>query len=361
MNHEEHVAKVVPQRIFCAAFLPVRNQLLAATGDREGHLGFWTPPHVVASDDSNHSVETQEHVSVYRPFVRPVSDILFSVHEPNVVIAASYDGTVRRFDLNEGQHFESLYSTADPDVGIQSICMHRQSSGEVCWASFSDGTATRIDARVSPNEKQQTSAHGPLVLHEKKINTIQYHPTNSNVLVTASLDRTVRIWDVRKLKKKGTNNQSSFITEYVHPLSVNSASFSPSSSGQVLATVCQNNSIYLFHAEHDSGSAGAKDKAALVIPHDNQTGRWISKFKAVWDPKSTTEKDARFVIGSKHSPRCVEIFSATSKRPMYRLMNDDWFQSIHSINCFHPYHDYILSGNSSGRMALWTPTIMPSK
>ena len=44
--------------------------------------------------------------------------------------------------------------------------------------------------------------------HIKKINTISVNPVEEHILATASLDRTVKIWDTRKLAKCKTKTVS---------------------------------------------------------------------------------------------------------------------------------------------------------
>ncbi|CAN0332004.1 unnamed protein product [Laminaria digitata] len=60
------------------------------------------------------------------------------------------------------------------------------------------------------------------------------------------------------------------LAEMPHFRSVNSAHFSP--GGEWVATVL----------------------ATHALPHNNQTGRWLTKFQASWDPKSR----GLFAIGS---------------------------------------------------------------
>lgn len=38
---EEGVAKVVPQRVYCAAFHPSHRSLLMSAGDTAGNVGLW--------------------------------------------------------------------------------------------------------------------------------------------------------------------------------------------------------------------------------------------------------------------------------------------------------------------------------
>ncbi len=65
-----------------------------------------------------------------------------------------------------------------------------------------------------------------------------------------------------------------------HYRSVNCAYFSP--NGDHLVTVCQDNFVYLYGTK----VTGHKDihdvKPQVSIPHDNHTGRWLTKFHASW-------------------------------------------------------------------------------
>ena len=188
---------------------------------------------------------------------------------------------------------------------------------------------------------------GAVYLHEKKINTISQHSQQTNLYITGSLDRSAKLWDLRKVKFHQRHDfdaplcTSALIETVPHALSVNSASFSP--SGNHMVTVCMDNHINVYETK-------ACFKQLHRIPHDNKTGRWVTKFTTTWDPKAP---EGHFVIGSKLQPRCIEIYSVNQKKPLYRLEQHDLFQSIHSANAFHPTLNMIASANSSGRVCLW--------
>jgi WD40 repeat protein len=129
-----------------------------------------------------------------------------------------------------------------------------------------------------------------------------------------------------------------------HDRSVNCAYFSP--QGEHLVTVCQNNYVYLYDTK--SPTKASIEKPTLSIPHDNHTGRWLTKFHAAWDPKQSKQ----FVLGCMLHPRRIQIFDATRKRPIQELTSD-FFNSVHSINAFHPILPLLTGGNSSGRLCLW--------
>ncbi|CAM9667595.1 unnamed protein product, partial [Choristocarpus tenellus] len=121
----------------------------------------------------------------------------------------------------------------------------------------------------------------------------------------ASLDRTVKVWDVRSLGRgKGKRSESSakpkVLAEMPHHRSVNSAHFSPG-GGEWMVTVGQDDKLRLYRDVAQQAN-GVKISPEHVMPHNNQTGRWLTKFQAAWDPKST----GLFSIGSmQREPHAV--------------------------------------------------------
>ena len=70
--------------------------------------------------------------------------------------------------------------------------------------------------------------------------------------------------------------------------SVSSAYYSPL-SGKYLVTTSLDNRIRLYK----SASAGGPLDMVMAFYHDNQVGRWLTNFRAVWDPKS----DEHYMVG----------------------------------------------------------------
>jgi WD repeat-containing protein 76 len=147
---------------------------------------------------------------------------------------------------------------------------------------------------------------------------------------------------MRRLKK--TKNTP--LVTMPHHRSVNCAYFSP--TGDHLVTVGQDDYIHVYNTK-DASHLDTKDvQPTLRIPHNNQTGRWLTKLHAAWDPKRPDE----YVIGCMQQPRRLQIFKATRKSPIQELRSE-YFASVHSINVFHPTLPLIAGGNSSGRMCLF--------
>jgi WD40 repeat protein len=142
-----------------------------------------------------------------------------------------------------------------------------------------------------------------------------------------------------------------------HGLSVNCASFSP--DGAHLISVCQDNLLRCFDGA--GVRAGAGGKKGGVDPgrhaprkqfrHDCRTGRWLTKFRARWDPKMP----GAFFIGSMAQPRCVEAYSCDPRggRRKIMRMRDDYVGSVQSLTVPHPSMHALATANSSGRVYVW--------
>ncbi|CAI5709762.1 unnamed protein product [Hyaloperonospora brassicae] len=332
---DEDIVKAVQARIYSMAFLPRADRVVVACGDKMGHVALWTP--LAAANVKQES--SVSPLAVYRPHDTPVSQLIFS--ESSKLISSSFDGTVREFDLRAAKS-SVVYDTSE-DAGISSLAT--ASMAQCYYASCDDGTVRLIDRRA------QSVLSSRYQLHEKKINTVHQHPGAEFCIATASLDRTVCLWDARKMSAE----QSVPLVTLPHHRSVNCAYFSPR-DGAWLVTVGQDSFIDMFDTSSLTEHKLA-DKPAIALPkpirvrHNNMTGRWLTKLHAAWDPK----RPKHFVLGCLEQPRRIQIFRAGRRRPVRELMSDN-FASVHSINAFHPHLELIAGGNSSGRLALWRGT-----
>jgi hypothetical protein len=98
----------------------------------------------------------------------------------------------------------------------------------------------------------------------------------------------------------------------------------------------------------DTPAAAAKVQEKKVR-HNNNTGRYLTPFRPVWDPKVNDS----WIIGNmdKREPRAVDIFSGEAK--MIHQVRDVNATTITSVNAFHPTLDVFGGGNSSGKCYLW--------
>jgi len=118
-------------------------------------------------------------------------------------------------------------------------------------------------------------------LHEDTIHDIAFCP-DSTRFVTASGDRTARIWDV------GSGNPVG--PALVHPSSVTSAIFSP--NGKALATGCQDGTVWIWDARkivllHGPLAYGGEVEALAFTPDSRLVvGAGRTHFARVWDVQS---------------------------------------------------------------------------
>lgn len=318
-----HVVKVTKERIYSLDFHPCPSKLLIAAGDKRGGVGIWD---IDAGPGADNLLYRTIHCS-------PIKSVVFpsNMTSSNVLYSASYDGSIRRLDLTKDT-FEEVYVTnQDDDIGISHLSLN--SSCQWMLASCNNGQCLQVDER---------SGSGPVRiwdLHRRQIKTVHVCPVEDNFFVTACVDGSVMMWDMRNLKPKTPKHLQHV---YSAQKSVSSAYFS--SSGRRLLTTSMDNRLSIFWCV----SPGKEMKPTVSMRHDNQTGRWLTNFRAVWDPKN----ESYFVVGSMARPRQVEVFSVTSTHPLLCLRSE-WLTSVCSINAVHPHAHVLAGANSSGRVHVW--------
>ncbi|XP_064373864.1 WD repeat-containing protein 76 [Dromaius novaehollandiae] len=311
---EDNVKKVVKNRIYSMAIHPSESTIFVAAGDKLGQIGLW-----------NVNCKTEEGAHVFIPHNYPVSCMYFSPFNPAHLLSLSYDslrcGDVTRAVFDEICRSEESFSSFDflEDNASTVIVGH--------W----DGNVTVVDRRT-PGTSSELSAN----IGFKRTRTVHVHPVNKQYFIAAgSVD--VCIYDVRYLKSNGNKPVSSLDG---HPKSVASAYFSPVTGNRVV-TVCADDKLRTY----DTSCLSSTVAALSTVRHNNNTGRWLTRFRAIWDPK---QEDC-FVVGSMARPRQIEVFQDTGKL-LHSFYNVDYLGSVCSINVVHPTKNILVGGNSSGRL-----------
>ena len=210
-----------------------------------------------------------------------------------------------------------------------------------------------------------------------RINTLQVHPTDSNILVAAfgGGKHPMMLFDVRHASSK-QRKAAPINSIDIHNKSINGAAVSP--DGKYLVSVSQDNTIkvstdFLLSSSTSDGapSVPAKRKAPPAagakpysMYHDNLTGRWLCTFRPVFDPKHAHS----FLLGSMAKPRCMEAFTITSSTSTCTtassgtatnaigmsqvVLRAEMLASVCSRNAVHPTQHAILGANSSGKVHL---------
>lgn len=169
-------------------------------------------------------------------------------------------------------------------------------------------------------------------------------------MISAGLDCTVKLWDLRSFRGTDQSSSSSLSNSMAKPVahhttskSINSAFFSP--SGKTIVSTTMANSLDLYNDFHTAN--GRVASPTRKIRHDNNTGRWLSTFMAQWHPHQDL-----FVVGSMRKPRCIEVFDGKGQE--LAALQGDSLTAVASRCCFHPSSQYltIVGGNSSGRVTV---------
>ncbi|KAF7806496.1 WD repeat-containing protein 76 [Senna tora] len=329
----ENIARVVLGRITIARIFPSSSAKMIVAGNKYGNIGFW---------DFDCSKNEGSEIHLYSPHPAPISGILVQRHclsknkiewqknsnsnhcqlisllydmlklktahsatdigrvlpdrsrlySPSnsigKIYTSCYEGFVRLMDA-EKEVFDlvyrcdkAIYSLSQPENDANCLYFGKDRGGLAIW-----------DIRMSKCSSQ-------LVLHEERINTIDFNSKSPHIMATSSSDGTACTWDLRYNKK----DKLKALRTFTHRRAVHSAYFSP--SGCSLATTSADNTIGIY--------SGANWENASSIYHYNQTGRWLSSFRAIWG-----WDDSYVFVGNMK--RGVDVVSPVDKRIIKTLQS----------------------------------------
>uniref|UniRef100_A0A665U3T0 WD repeat-containing protein 76 n=1 Tax=Echeneis naucrates TaxID=173247 RepID=A0A665U3T0_ECHNA len=315
---EDKVAKVVKDRILSATFHPCNSSLLMAAGDKWGRVGLWNLDGGWGDDG----------VLLFHPHTRSVGCLAFSRAQPTQLLTLSYDGSLRCMDV-EKTVFDDVYDIED---GLKTFdFMSHDCSTLVVGNWF--GEVAIVDRRTPGNSHESIHSLDP-----KTLRCVSVHPSQRQYFAVAESN----IYDSRCLKKTNSQPVSQL---HGHSLSIFGAYFSPC-TGNRLLTSCMDNCIRVYDT---SAMTTQSPLLTKIRYHHMQTGRWLSKLSAVWDPK---QEDC-FVVGSMTKPRRVQVFHESGQL-QHSFMDEEKFNTVLSITAFHPTRNALLGGNASGRLHVFS-------
>uniref|UniRef100_UPI00398E6E8F WD repeat-containing protein 76-like n=1 Tax=Pristiophorus japonicus TaxID=55135 RepID=UPI00398E6E8F len=314
---EGFVAKVTTNRICSLAFHPSQHRLLVAAGSTFGYVGLW--------DMSSQAGGALVHE--FKPHCGTVNCLHFSPANSAELLSLSNDGSVRCGNVAAAVFDEVYTSNAWNCSSFDFLSV----DGSTLLVSHWDGDVVIVDRRT-PSTSGELAAY----LGINTLRTVSVHPVHRQYFVTAGA-RCVSIYDVRNLK---TSHKKAVAHLNEHTKSVNAAYFSPVTGSRVVTT-CMDDRIRIF----DTSATIPKIPLVTSITHNNYTGRWLTKFRAVWDPK---QEDC-FVVGSMVRPRQIDVFHSAGSK-VQELRDLERLGSVCSINVMHPARNVLVGGNSSGRL-----------
>ncbi|KAL9603697.1 MAG: hypothetical protein Q9219_001016 [cf. Caloplaca sp. 3 TL-2023] len=362
---EPNRIKITPERIYSLGFHPVAEKPLVFAGDKLGNLGIFDGSQSSSSssplkretvkredqddedDDDDEEDDLEPNITSFHLHTRTISSFQFSPHNSSHLYTSSYDSSLRLLDLTKSSS-EEIYAPEDTslDEPISGVEMDPHTP-HLLYFSRLDGHLGRTDTRAPPH-----SAVDVYQLSEKKIGGFSLNPSCPHFIATASLDRTMRIWDLRKLSgKKGGPQLPALCGEHESRLSVSHAAFN--SAGQV-ATASYDDTIKVHSFEGMGGWSPGRDLTAkeiepsAIIRHNNQTGRWVTILRAQWQlhPSDSVQ---RFCIGNMN--RFVDIY--TSRGEQLAQLGGEGITAVPAVAQFHPTNDWVAAGTASGKLCLW--------
>ncbi|EFY86989.1 hypothetical protein J3458_021510 [Metarhizium acridum] len=336
--------KITPQRVYALGFHPTEDKPIVFAGDKEGNMGVFDgsqkPPEV--DDDENPTSDPE--ISAFKTHSRTITSFVFPPTDGNTVYSSSYDSSIRKMDLEKGTSIQVFApSDIDTDMPISALDM-AHSEPNMLYFSTLDGGVGRYDVRAPGSEEIWT-------LSEQKIGGFSLHPLQPHLIATASLDRTMKIWDTRKISGKGDLRHPALLGEHESRLSVSHASWS--AAGHI-ATSSYDDTIKIYDfSDASSWKAGHDISAKAMQPkhkihHNNQTGRWVTILKPQWQ-RRPHDGIQKFVIANMN--RFVDVFASDGSQ--LAQLDGEGITAVPAVAHFHPTLDWVAGGNGSGKLCLW--------
>ncbi|KAI0969025.1 WD40-repeat-containing domain protein [Xylaria arbuscula] len=340
--------KITPERVYALTFHPMVDKPIVLAGDKKGTLGFFDgsqeTPNYPEDDDEDFDVPLPK-IGAFEVHNRTITSIKVPMFDQNSVITSSYDSSIRCLDLVTQVSTQLWAPEADEDeLGISCIDISPEAKDTIIFSTL-EGSLGRIDRRT----KEKTEIWS---LTDNKIGGFSLNPALPHLVATASLDRTLKIWDLRMIKGKGDLRHPSLLGEHLSRLSVSHASWS---RGGHIATSSYDDTVKVY----DFSEAAAKWKPghdiqdkqmqpAVKIPHNNQTGRWVTILKPQWQ---TNPADGvhKFVIANMN--RFIDVYDAAGTQ--LAQLDGEGITAVPAVAEFHPVNNWVAGGTSSGKLCLW--------
>lgn len=317
-QNEHCLVKVAPDRIYSMAMLPIRDKVVVVAGTKFGGLVLWDATNIYTKED----LEALPNVWSFTPHLdHSISNIKIS---EVCVYTSSYDGTIKR--LNTEFQFETMFEKQKKNEEWIICGMDVLSANEFV---ISD-----VEGRVGLLDWREKSA---LVkewkLSEKKIGCVSVSP-DTRKLAFSSNDGRVCVYDWRMIDKK-----PKLLKEYEYGRAVTSVYFHPTSTDYLVST-CYDDHVRIHNLKEDN---------ATEVRHNNQTGRWITPFKAIWDPKGCSEL-SRIIVGDMN--RGLDVYN--EKGVLLQNVTSEYVTAQPAVNAAHSYYPIVISGNASGKLIMYS-------
>ncbi|XP_002709135.2 DNA damage-binding protein 2 [Oryctolagus cuniculus] len=251
-----------------------------------------------------------------------ITGLKFNLLNTNQFFASSMEGTTRLQDFT-GNTLRVFTSSDTCNVWFCSLDVSARSRVVVTGDNMGHVFLLNMDGKELWN----------LRMHKKKVTHVALNPSCDWLLATASVDQTVKIWDLRQVRGK-----ASFLCSLPHKHPVNSACFSP--DGARLLTTDQKNELRIY-------SASQWDCPVGLILHPHRHFQHLTPIKASWHPRYNLivvgrYPDPNFKSCAPYELRTIDMFDGGSGKMMCQLYDPE-SSGIVSLNEFNPMGDTLAS------------------
>ncbi|KAI0542533.1 WD40-repeat-containing domain protein [Xylaria digitata] len=339
--------KITPERVYAMTFHPILDKPIVFAGDKKGTLGVFDgsqkTPDYPEDDEEDFDVPLPQ-IGAFEVHNRTITSIKIPMFDQNSIITSSYDSSIRCLDLTTQVSTQLWAPEQDEDeLGISCIDISPEAKDTVIFSTLA-GSVGRIDRRA----KQKAEIWS---LTDNKIGGFSLNPTLPHLFATGSLDRTMKIWDLRMIKGKGDLRHPSLLGEHQSRLSVSHASWGKSGH---IATSSYDDTVKIYDvssaAEWKPGHniTDKEMQPSIQIPHNNQTGRWVTILKPQWQANPADGVN-KFVIANMN--RFVDIYDVDGAQ--LAQLDGEGVTTVPAVAEFHPVNNWVAGGNSSGKLYLW--------
>ncbi|XP_035011994.1 DNA damage-binding protein 2 isoform X2 [Hippoglossus stenolepis] len=297
------------RRITCLEWNPVHRTTLAV-GSKGGDIHLW-----------DYEVPTKKTFIQGMGVGDSVTDMRFNQLNPTQLFISSMGGTTALRDFNG----TTLTVFANTDIrNYWYCCVDVSVSRQMLVTGDNMGQLLLLglDGQKIFSNK----------LHKAKVTHAEFNTRCDWLLATASVDHTVKLWDLRNIK-----DQKSFLHNLPHEKAVNSAVFNPFDCSKLLTTD-QYDEIRVY-------SSSDWSTPQHIIQHPHRQFQHLTPIKATWHPVydlivAGRYPDERVCSGDQ---RTIDIYDSNTAELVYQLY-DPTASGIKSINKFNLMGDVIGSG-----------------
>ncbi|XP_043938636.1 DNA damage-binding protein 2 isoform X2 [Protopterus annectens] len=253
-----------------------------------------------------------------------ITGMKFNPFNPNQLYTSSISGTTTLQDF-QGNTLRHFTSTDNWDFWYCSVDVSATRQLVVTGDNVGNTVLLGMDGNEIWNLK----------LHKKKVTHVEFNPRCDWLLATASVDQTVKIWDLRHMKDK-----RSFLHELPHNKPINSAYFSPSDGARLLTTD--------QHSELRIYSSADWTKPEHVIAHPHRHFQHLTPIKATWHPRYDLivvgrYPDTQFPGYTLDELRTIDVLDANCGEIVCQLYDPN-AAGIISLSKFNPMGDTLACG-----------------